>query len=139
MKDFQIFHSLSLFLFFLFFVFPPCFKFENVKKIRAVTRIRTWVIAATTQCTNHYTITATADKVFLRNCSVYLIKCSTLNSGAYVHYMCNGLKQGEKIFTTVFVLSNRWQQQQFYTGIFGQSSSCIKLNFIKLFLHINNA
>ena len=24
----------------------------------AVTRIRTWVIAATTQCTNHYTITA---------------------------------------------------------------------------------
>ena len=25
----------------------------------AVTRIRTWVIAATTQCTNHYTITAT--------------------------------------------------------------------------------
>ena len=25
---------------------------------RAVTRIRTWVIAATTQCTNHYTITA---------------------------------------------------------------------------------
>ena len=26
----------------------------------AVTRIRTWVIAATTQCTNHYTITATS-------------------------------------------------------------------------------
>ena len=26
----------------------------------AVTRIRTWVIAATTQCTNHYTITAVA-------------------------------------------------------------------------------
>ncbi len=28
------------------------------KKNAAVTRIRTWVIAATTQCTNHYTITA---------------------------------------------------------------------------------
>ena len=28
------------------------------KKKSAVTRIRTWVIAATTQCTNHYTITA---------------------------------------------------------------------------------
>ena len=26
--------------------------------VNAVTRIRTWVIAATTQCTNHYTITA---------------------------------------------------------------------------------
>ena len=29
-----------------------------VRKKSAVTRIRTWVIAATTQCTNHYTITA---------------------------------------------------------------------------------
>ena len=30
----------------------------NDKLWPAVTRIRTWVIAATTQCTNHYTITA---------------------------------------------------------------------------------
>ena len=30
----------------------------NIKRRSAVTRIRTWVIAATTQCTNHYTITA---------------------------------------------------------------------------------
>ena len=30
-----------------------------IKTRGAVTRIRTWVIAATTQCTNHYTITAT--------------------------------------------------------------------------------
>ena len=29
-----------------------------VENFSAVTRIRTWVIAATTQCTNHYTITA---------------------------------------------------------------------------------
>ena len=29
-----------------------------IKTRSAVTRIRTWVIAATTQCTNHYTITA---------------------------------------------------------------------------------
>ena len=28
------------------------------EKKRAVTRIRTWVVAATTQSTNHYTITA---------------------------------------------------------------------------------
>ena len=33
-------------------------KSENQQSICAVTRIRTWVIAATTQCTNHYTITA---------------------------------------------------------------------------------
>ena len=32
-------------------------KIDN--QVFAVTRIRTWVIAATTQCTNHYTITAT--------------------------------------------------------------------------------
>ena len=35
---------------------------NEVKKIHrpiAVTRIRTWVVAATTQSTNHYTITAT--------------------------------------------------------------------------------
>ena len=31
---------------------------DTWKKKSAVTRIRTWVIAATTQCTNHYTITA---------------------------------------------------------------------------------
>ena len=30
-----------------------------IKTRGAVTRIRTWVIAATTQCTNHFTITAT--------------------------------------------------------------------------------
>ena len=32
---------------------------NHIKTRSAVTRIRTWVIAATTQCTNHYTITAT--------------------------------------------------------------------------------
>ena len=31
-----------------------------LKKKCAVTRIRTWVVAATTQSTNHYTITADA-------------------------------------------------------------------------------
>ena len=31
---------------------------QSKKEKSAVTRIRTWVIAATTQCTNHYTITA---------------------------------------------------------------------------------
>ena len=31
---------------------------DEGKNISAVTRIRTWVIAATTQGTNHYTITA---------------------------------------------------------------------------------
>ena len=33
---------------------------DRVIHSSAVTRIRTWVIAATTQCTNHYTITASA-------------------------------------------------------------------------------
>ncbi len=39
---------------------------NNKKNIgcHAVTRIRTWVIAATTQCTNHYTITAKEPHVF---------------------------------------------------------------------------
>ena len=32
--------------------------FSRQSNKHAVTRIRTWVIAATTQCTNHYTITA---------------------------------------------------------------------------------
>ena len=31
---------------------------SKIEECYAVTRIRTWVIAATTQCTNHYTITA---------------------------------------------------------------------------------
>ena len=41
----------------------------------AVTRIRTWVIAATTQCTNHYTITAVRNsniKFQGVSCFVYL-------------------------------------------------------------------
>ena len=44
----------------------------------AVTRIRTWVIAATTQCTNHYTITATqwtAPKNCYFNLQSYAISC----------------------------------------------------------------
>ena len=45
---FPTFSKLNMTLHFDFFVFSKC----------AVTRIRTWVIAATTQCTNHYTITA---------------------------------------------------------------------------------
>ena len=36
------------------------------KKKGAVTRIRTWVVAATTQSTNHYTITADAEMGFKR-------------------------------------------------------------------------
>ena len=44
-----------------------CSSYMQNRKIgkigNAVTRIRTWVIAATTQCTNHYTITATFSDV----------------------------------------------------------------------------
>ena len=44
---------------------------NHIKTRSAVTRIRTWVIAATTQCTNHYTITAAtaAHRCFqVKNC-----------------------------------------------------------------------
>ena len=46
-----------------------CSSYMQNRKIgkigNAVTRIGTWVIAATTQCTNHYTITATLSDVQL--------------------------------------------------------------------------
>ena len=41
-------------------------QFLERKKKGAVTRIRTWVVAATTQSTNHYTITADAEMGFKR-------------------------------------------------------------------------
>ena len=44
----------------------PIFFFKKMdlarRKKGAVTRIRTWVVAATTQSTNHYTITAVAEE-----------------------------------------------------------------------------
>ena len=38
--------------------FPNAGIFSTNTLYMPVTRIRTWVIATTTQCTNHYTITA---------------------------------------------------------------------------------
>ena len=40
----------------------------------AVTRIRTWVIAATTQCTNHYTITAMCNLVKMNFANMKWVK-----------------------------------------------------------------
>ena len=47
-----------------FMAFWPSVCFWKEKKKCAVTRIRTWVVAATTQSTNHYTITADAVMCF---------------------------------------------------------------------------
>ena len=42
----------------------------------AVTRIRTWVIAATTQCTNHYTITAVRNSHIEFQATMRILKIS---------------------------------------------------------------
>ena len=57
--------------------------FSRQSNKHAVTRIRTWVIAATTQCTNHYTITAMRKSVdfigvYTRNVSCNQIRTGTL-------------------------------------------------------------
>ena len=53
---------------------------QRRSQLTAVTRIRTWVVAATTRSTNHYTITAitaeTIDKVDLKNISKYIISAN---------------------------------------------------------------
>ena len=46
-----------------FFCKSTCFADERLMFISAVTRIRTWVVSATTRSTNHYTITAIASAV----------------------------------------------------------------------------
>ena len=46
----------------------------------AVTRIRTWVVSATTRSTNHYTITANwpaaSRKVYIQTYPSYIIQCN---------------------------------------------------------------
>ena len=57
----------------------------------AVTRIRTWVIAATTQCTNHYTITAVIP--------AYVIQVAEFKNGFRVKNKIN--KQAKKKNQTI--------------------------------------
>ena len=57
--DFSIIlRQLHIYIKQLFFCKSTCFADERLMFISAVTRIRTWVVSATTRSTNHHTITA---------------------------------------------------------------------------------
>ena len=56
----------------------------------AVTRIRTWVIAATTQCTNHYTITATSS--WQRHPKLYKWVPVLIHYCLFVHWIGRGTR-----------------------------------------------
>ena len=57
----------------------PCWSCRDREHSSAVTRIRTWVVSATTRSTNHYTITAIASALIYNMCALlYDFKCEGL-------------------------------------------------------------